>query len=437
MSWRVEPAAGLAGDITVPGDKSVTHRAYILGAMASGDTVVRHPLRAQDTDNTLEAVAALGVEIEDTGDTVLLSSAGAGSLAEPPDVLDLGNSGTGVRLMAGLLAGSPFFSVLTGDGSLRGRPMDRIAAPLRQLGAGVDGRCGGRFLPLTIRGGGLSAVEYESPVASAQVKSCVILAALQAEGRTRFAEPALSRDHTERMLAGMGAPLSRDGRWLIVEGGRLPEAGEITVPGDISSAAFFIVAAAVSHGSRLTIRNVGVNPTRSGILEMLTDMGADIEVSTLPSAGEPLADVTVNGNGGLRGVELTPERIPAVIDELPVAAVAAAFAEGVTRIRGAAELRVKESDRISTTVAMLRSAGVRVEEMDDGLDIHGGGPVRAAAYKSHGDHRLAMSAAVLSLMADGPSTVEDTRCVATSFPAFADLMSLISGGCLQTMEDDG
>jgi 3-phosphoshikimate 1-carboxyvinyltransferase len=430
MSWLVKPAEALTGEIHVPGDKSVTHRAYLLGAMAEGTTVISSPLRAEDTDNTLRAVEALGVAVYDTGDQVKITSSGPASFQEPADVVDLGNSGTGVRLLSGVLAGSPVYAVLTGDESLKGRPMGRIIEPLRLMGVSVDGRGQGKYLPLSIRGGNIKAITYNSPVASAQVKSCVILAGLQAEGTTLFTEPALSRDHTERMLAGMGAPLSRDGDALVIQGGNHLHARDLTVPGDVSSAAFFLVAAAILDGSELTIRNVGVNPTRTGIIEMLKAMGADLDVRLLDDLGEPRADITVRGGRQLSGIDVPEEWIPAIIDELPVAAVAASFADGVTRIRGAAELRVKESDRIATTVKMLKAAGVKVDETEDGMDIYGTDTVKAARYQSHGDHRIAMSSAVLSLRGDDSGSVSGTACVDTSFPSFFNLLATVTGGAI-------
>jgi len=426
MIWHVAPTGPLRGELNVPGDKSVTHRAYILGAMASGKTVIEKPLRAEDTDNTLSAIVSLGVPVDDADHTVTVSGAGLDGLSEPGNILDLGNSGTGVRLLAGLLAGIPHYSVLTGDISLRSRPMKRIVDPLRKMGAGIDGRDSGSLLPLTIRGGGLKAIEYESPVASAQIKSCIILAGLQAEGQTIFREPSLSRDHTERMLEKMGVRIDMDGDALLINGGSALKGADITVPGDLSSAAFFIVAAAIIEGSEVTIRNVGVNRTRTGILELLKSMGADLEIVSLGDVGEPRADIHIRGRGGLKGVDVPHEWIPSIIDEIPLAAVAASACEGITRIRGASELRVKESDRISTTVQMLKKAGVKVTELEDGLIVEGGGSIMNAEHESSGDHRIAMASCILSLMAEGSSTITGTECVATSFPDFTDLMQVLS-----------
>lgn len=423
MSWVIKPGGSLRGEITVPGDKSVTHRAYIFAAMARGTSRIIAPLRAEDTDHTLGAVRSLGPVVDDRDKEVSITGDGGKSFTEPGDVIDLGNSGTGVRLMAGLLATCPFLSVLTGDDSLRRRPMARVAEPLRLMGAVIDGRADGTLLPLTIRGGGLKGIRYSSPVASAQVKSSVLIAALNAEGKTTFTEPALSRDHTERMLTAMGVHILAEGGTFVIEGGQVPEAATIKVPGDISSAAFFLVAATVMEGSDIVVRNVGVNPTRTGILRLLEAMGARISVTPLESDGEPMADIRVQGTGTLKGISIPEEWIPAIIDELPLAAVLAAAADGVTQLRGASELRIKESDRISTTVQMLSRAGVKVEELADGFRIHGQAAITGSGHDSHGDHRIAMSSAILSLLANDESEIRQTACVATSFPGFFKLMN--------------
>jgi 3-phosphoshikimate 1-carboxyvinyltransferase len=426
----------LRGEIKVPGDKSITHRAYILGAMAVGETVVHRPLIAEDTDNTLQAVRSLGIETVQSGRTVKIMGAGPGGLREPDKILDLGNSGTGVRLLAGLLSGRPFLSVLTGDESLRKRPMMRVAAPLRQMGAAIDGRDGGTFLPLTVRGGELISIEYESQVASAQVKSCVLIAALQASGTTVFREPSLSRDHTERMLVQMGVKLSRRDDFIALDGGQTLKGREIIVPGDISSAAFFLAAAAVREDSQIVIKDVGVNPTRTGIVRFLQAMGAEIEIHEKGDGGEPVADIAVRGTGNLQGIEVPTEWIPSIIDELPLASVVAACSRGTTRIRGAGELRVKESDRISTTVRMLQQAGVKVKELKDGLVVEGTRKIRRAAFESHGDHRIAMASAILALMADSPSSVSGTGCVATSFRGFPDTLNSLSPSAVEIHKGD-
>ncbi|MDF1535947.1 MAG: 3-phosphoshikimate 1-carboxyvinyltransferase [bacterium] len=430
MTWKIEPGRPLEGEITVPGDKSVTHRAYLFAAMAKGRSVICRPLRAEDTDNTLNAVAALGAGVEDGGDHVVVTGTGLDGIREPEDVMDLGNSGTGVRLIAGLIAARPVHAVLTGDGSLRGRPMGRIVEPLRQMGAMIDGRKGGNLLPLSIRGGELSAISYESPVASAQVKSCVLIAALGASGTTVFTEPALSRDHTERMLRSMGVTIDQNRLSCVISGGQELVPTDIDVPGDISSAAFFLAAGALVEGSDITVRNVGVNPTRTGIIKLLEAMGADLTISPLPGDGEPRADIRVRGTRRLKGMAIPSDWIPSIIDELPLAAVIGAAAEGVTELGKASELRVKESDRISTTVKMLRLAGIDVQEKEDGFRIEGTDKVKPASFKSHGDHRIAMSSAVLALLGPSASHVRETGCVATSFPGFGDLFNTLAPGSL-------
>ncbi|GBE15834.1 3-phosphoshikimate 1-carboxyvinyltransferase [bacterium BMS3Abin14] len=435
MRWVISPSGPLSGEIHVPGDKSVTHRAYILGAVSVGETVVSGFLRAEDTDNTLDAIRSLGVDVKSDGDVVLIRGRGPNGLSEPDNVLDLGNSGTGVRLLAGLLAGCPFLSVLTGDSSLRRRPMGRITDPLRKMGAVIDGRDGGRLLPLVIRGGSLKGVETVSPVSSAQVKTCVLLAGLQAGGTTIFREPVLSRDHTGRMLKSMGVDLFTEdlasgGSSTIMQGGQSLSPCEIAVPGDISSAAFFLVAGAIISGSDITIRNVGVNPTRTGIVRLLSAMGADVEIDDRPWEVEPVADIRVRGTARLKGFKVPIEWVPSIIDELPLVAVAAAAADGVTEIRGAGELRFKESDRITGTVRMLQQTGVKARELDDGFIVEGGGAIRGADFVSGGDHRIAMASAILALLAGEASRVSDIQCVATSFGSFPDVLNALSSGSL-------
>ncbi|MFV1957616.1 MAG: 3-phosphoshikimate 1-carboxyvinyltransferase [bacterium] len=431
MIWKVTPSGPLSGEIEVPGDKSITHRGYIFGAMAHGRTVVSNPLIAEDTESTLKAVTSFGVQVERKEGAVVIYGEGKESLTEPGDLLDMGNSGTGVRLLAGLLSGCSFFSVLTGDTSLRSRPMARIVEPLRMMGAAVDGRGEGNLLPLCIRGGGLKGIRYTSPVASAQIKSCILIAALSAVGQTVFTEPSLSRDHTERIMEHTGISFGRDGNTLILDGGQSPSGAEITVPGDISSAAFFLVAAAVLKGSSVTVRNVGINPTRTGLLDLLEAMDVRIDINEQPESGsEPVADITVTGTGSLKGLDVPVEWIPRIIDEIPLVAVVAAAAEGRTVIRGAEELRVKESDRIASTVRMLRRAGVDVSETADGFVVEGGADIRRSDHDSNGDHRIAMASVILSLMGSSSSTVVDTACAATSFPGFTDSMNSLAPGTI-------
>jgi len=434
MDWEISPSGPLRGEVRIPGDKSITHRAYILGALGHGRTTIHHPLRAEDTDNTLKAVRSLGLAVRDEGSLVVVDGLGPDGLKEPGDVLDLGNSGTGVRLLAGAMASRPFFTLLTGDASLRRRPMGRITKPLRMMGAEVDGRGDGTLLPLSVRGGSLKGIAYASPVASAQVKSCVLLAALGAEGITRFHEPSVSRDHSERMLLAMGVRINREGDTLLMEGGQVPRGTTIGVPGDISSAAFFLAAAAVVEGSDVTLRNIGINPTRIGILDLLREMGAQVELTPLPSEVEPAADIRVRYLDKLRGIQVPEEWIPSLIDELPLAAVLGACAEGETTITGAGELRVKESDRIASTVGMLASAGIEVAEKKDGFSVKGGSRPRGTFYQSRGDHRIAMSSAVLSLLSGEKSLVKDTACVDTSFPGFWELVENLCPGTIKVTD---
>jgi 3-phosphoshikimate 1-carboxyvinyltransferase len=423
----VQLAKPLTGTITIPGDKSITHRAIILSALAEGETVLQGYCRGEDCLRTAEAFRAMGIRIDDTPDRMTIRGKGLWGLTEPDGPLDCGNSGTAIRLLAGLLAGQDFFTILTGDASIRRRPMGRVVRPLRQMGATIAGRKGGELAPLAITGCRLRSISYDSPVASAQVKSSLLFAALYADGSTRITEPARSRDHTERLFRHFGIPIEisgpmvrLDGRAAVGWSGR----GEAHISGDLSAAAFFIVAATIVPGSDVTIRNVGINPTRTGLLELLTEMGARIDVlNRRETVGEPIADLSVRA-APLHGVDVGANRIPQTIDELPVLCVAAALAEGTTRITGAKELRVKETDRIATIAAELRKLGVRIEEAPDGLTIEGTGgrPLRGAACVSHGDHRVAMSMAIAGLRADGSTSVDDTACIDTSFPGFQETL---------------
>ena len=365
MDQIIRPAARLAGEASVPGDKSISHRSVMFGALAEGTTHVRGFLPGADCLSTVAFFRQLCVEIEQvTPEELLVHGVGLNGLKEPADVLDVGNSGTTMRLMLGILAGQPFHAALTGDASIRRRPMGRVAVPLRQMGAQIDGREEGKFAPLSVRGQKLQAMRYDSPVASAQVKSAVLLAGLFAEGKTGVREPEPSRDHTERMLQAFGVPVTEEDGYVTVAGGSRLKAAEIDVPGDISSAAFLIVAAAILPGSDVVIRGVGINPTRTGLLDVLSAMGADIEpFNVRTSGGEPIADLRVRGSQ-LRGTHVGGALIPRLIDEVPVLAVAATQAEGVTEIRDAEELKVKESNRIATTARELRKFGAIVEEPD-------------------------------------------------------------------------
>jgi 3-phosphoshikimate 1-carboxyvinyltransferase len=370
----------------------------------------------------------MGVKIEEPscGD-LRIEGRGLHGLTEPADVIDCGNSGTTIRLLTGLLSGQAFFSVLTGDRYLRKRPMKRVVAPLAAMGARIWGRGGGDLAPLAIQGGGIRAAEYDSPIASAQVKSALLLAGLHADGVTTVREPHLSRDHSERMLAYFGAEVRPFPGGVSVAGNPFLEGREVFVPGDISSAAFFMVAALITPGSELLIRNVGVNPTRSGIIDILQEMGGALELTNRRElSGEPVADILVKSSS-LKGIEIGGAVVPRAIDEFPVVSVAAAFAEGTTTIRDARELRVKETDRIAAMTSELARLGAQVEAREDGMEIVGMERLRGGSVASHGDHRIAMSMAIAALRADAPVTIEDTDCTATSFPGFWELLEEVKG----------
>jgi 3-phosphoshikimate 1-carboxyvinyltransferase len=423
----VKPSRGLKGEIILPGDKSISHRSVIFAAIAEGDTTITGFLTGEDTLNTAKAVQALGITVDGLGSsTLVVRGQGLNGLREPGNLLDLGNSGTGMRLLAGLLAGQDFFSVLTGDQYLRKRPMARIVGPLRMMDAVIDGRAGGKHAPLAIRGAGARtrAIDYASPVASAQVKSALLLAGLYADGVTSVSEPSKSRDHTERMFRFFGVEVREEGTRVTLRGRQaLKAAGTLSVPSDISSAAFFMVAACIVPGSDLLIRSVGVNPTRTGIIDVLNAMGADITLlNTRTQAGEPVADIRVRYRR-LRGVRINGDMIPRAIDEIPVLSVAASYAEGTTVIADAAELRVKESDRISAMAAELRKTGVTIREFPDGMEIEGRDFLESAVCESHGDHRIAMSMAIAGLAAAKESVVRDAAWIDTSFPGFERLLS--------------
>lgn len=426
-SITVRPSTGLRGEISVPGDKSISHRSVMIGSISRGATRITGFLNGEDSLGTARAFRLMGIEIDEVGPTELIvHGKGLDGLCEPTDILDLGNSGTSMRLLTGLLAGQSFFSVLTGDQYLRKRPMGRVTEPIKGMGAIIDGRDGGKLAPLAIHGTRLKGVDYVSPIASAQVKSAVLLAGLYADGETSVAEPEKSRDHTERMLAGFGATVRVEGLKATVSGRPELTGRPVAVPGDISSAAFFMVAASIVPGSELLIRNVGVNPTRTGILDALRRMGADIAVENArEEAGEPVADLLVRA-ASLKGIMIGGEIIPRMIDEVPVLAVAAAMAEGETLIRDAKELRVKETDRIATMATELRRMGVEVEELPDGMRIVGAKPLVGAVCESHGDHRVAMSMLVAGLAVRGETTVNGTRWIETSFPGFEETLRKVS-----------
>ena len=424
----IAAAKSLRGEISVPGDKSISHRSIMLGSLAVGTTRVRGFLMGEDNLSTWKAFASMGVSINQTGPNDLeISGVGIDGLTEPQDVIDCGNSGTTMRLMSGLLAGQSFFSVLTGDKYLLNRPMKRVVTPLTAMGARVWGRDGGKKAPLAIQGGGLKPVRYASPVASAQVKSAVLLAGLSVDGETTVTEPHLSRDHSERMLTCFGADIRPCQGGVTLSGRPRLAAQEIMVPGDISSAAFFMVAGLVTPGAELMIRNVGINPTRSGVIDILRAMGAQLELSdTRVQSGEPVADILVR-HSRLKAVDIHGDMVPRAIDEFPVISVAAALAEGTTVIRDAEELRVKETDRIAAMVSELTKLGVQAEARPDGMLINGVERLGGGKVSSHGDHRIAMSMAVAALSAAGEVTIDDTGCTETSFPGFWELMESIRG----------
>jgi 3-phosphoshikimate 1-carboxyvinyltransferase len=422
----VSPSKSLRGEISVPGDKSISHRSIMLGSLAEGTTRVSGFLMGEDNLSTWKIFEAMGVTIRQAGsDALEIDGVGLDGLAEPGDVLDCGNSGTTMRLMCGLLAGQNFFSVLTGDMYLRRRPMKRVVTPLSGMGARIWGRYGGERAPLAIQGGSLKPISYDSPVASAQVKSAVLLAGLYVAGETRVTEPHLSRDHSERMLTCFGANVRAFAGGVSLVGRPRLAAQEVMVPGDISSAAFFMVAGLVTPGAEILIRNVGINPTRSGIVDILTAMGGQLELLNIrEQSGEPVADVLVRYSR-LKGIKIGGDMVPRAIDEFPVISVAAALAEGTTIISDAEELRVKETDRIAAMVSELGKLGAQVEARPDGMVITGIEQLNKGTVSSHGDHRIAMSMAVAALSARGDVTIEDTACTETSFPGFWTLLEKV------------
>lgn len=423
MHFTVKPSAVHDATVTVPGDKSISHRALMLGGIAEGTTEISGFLDGEDCLATLAAMSAMGVRIEQPSATdVVVHGAGMGGLRDPGMPLDLGNSGTAMRLMTGLLAGQKFDTELVGDESLSGRPMDRIVEPLTRMGAAIESDCDGTP-PLQVRGGlRLAPIDFTMPVASAQVKSAVLLAGLYADGETSVSEPAVTRDHTERMLAAMGASVSSvDGR-VSVQGRPTLQGRRVEVPGDLSSAAFVMLAALLSESADVLIENVGVNPTRTGVIDILRAMGADIRLENERSLGEePVADIRVCASA-LQGGEVDPALVSLAIDEFPVLFVAAAAAEGATTFSGIGELRVKESDRIAAMAAGLRELDIRVDESDDGAVVHGG-QFGGGSVESCGDHRIAMSLAIAGSVASGAVQVRDTDAVNTSFPGFCTLMA--------------
>ena len=416
----------LRGVLSVPGDKSISHRALLLGALSTGETRVTGLLDAEDVHSTRRAVEALGARVAVEGGEVVVRP--PERLAEPGDVIDCGNSGTSLRLLTGVLSGVPGLAVLTGDASLRRRPVRRVIDPLRRMGANLSARDGDRLPPVVVRGGPLRGTEHVLAVASAQVKSACLLAGLFAEGETSVTEPERSRDHTERMLRGMGVPVRTDGLTVSVGPAR-PRGGRVDVPGDISSAAFFLCGAAALPGSEVTVQGLGVNPTRTGLLDVLSAMGAGVTVAgERELAGEPRADVTVRA-AELRATEIGSALVPRLIDELPVVMALATQARGRTVIRDARELRVKESDRLAAMGEALSRAGARVELFEDGCAIEGPTRLGPVTVETRLDHRVAMSFAVAQLFAGGAEVVlDDVSCVATSFPRFFEILDALTAG---------
>lgn len=422
---NIQRSNGLKGKVKIPGDKSISHRAVMLGALAKGTTKITDFLQGADCLSTMECFRRMGIQIQNTSGEVLVHGQGLHGLAAPSDLLNVGNSGTTIRLLSGILAPQPFSATLTGDASIQKRPMKRVMEPLSQMGAKIESLSGNGCAPLRISGTPLKGIHYKTPVASAQVKSCILFAGMYTDGATTVTEPVLSRDHSERMLEHFGARLTREGTAVTIQPEPQLAAREIPVPGDISSAAYFIAAAALVPHSEILIRNVGINPTRSGMLEVCRAMGADIQyLNERDDSGEPTADLLVRSSS-LKGTVIEGAIIPALIDELPVLAVMAAFAKGETIIRNAEELKVKESDRIAVMVENLSAMGADITGTPDGMIIRGGPALHGAEIHTYKDHRIAMSFAVAALAAEGTTHIEDADCVNISYPDFyGDLQRL-------------
>ena len=421
---EIKKQTRLRGELTVPGDKSISHRAVMFGSLAQGTTRISHFLEGADCLSTISCFRKMGVDIERNASEILVHGKGLHGLSAPSEILDVGNSGTTTRLISGILAGQSFTSELNGDASIQSRPMKRIMTPLQSMGADIVSIKGNGCAPLRITGKSLQAVHYQSPVASAQVKSCVLLAGMYADGITRVTEPVLSRNHTEIMLNYLGARVTSQGTTASIEPEPVLKAREIQVPGDISSAAYFIAAGLLTPDSQILLRNVGINPTRDGILKVCRAMGADITLLNVNEEGEPVADLLIRSSQ-LHGTTVEGSIIPTLIDEIPMIAVMAAFAEGTTVIRDAAELKVKESDRIAVVTEGLRRMGADIQPTEDGMIIHGGKPLQVAKINSYLDHRIAMSFAVAGTICDGTMDIVKGDCVNISYPEFyKDLYSL-------------
>lgn len=408
----------LRGTLTIPGDKSVSHRSVMFGAIATGKTTVDGFLLGEDCLSTIDCFRKLGVKIDVEGTSVSIDSPGIEGWQEPTEILYTGNSGTTTRLMLGILAGSNVHSVMTGDASIGKRPMRRVIDPLRQMGAHITGRANGQYTPLAIQGTALQAIDYHMPVASAQVKSAVLLAGLRAAGTTIVRETEISRDHTERMLRQFGAEIDVKDGVISFEGGQTLTGTHVSVPGDISSAAFFLVAGAICHNSKITLENVGINPTRDGIIEVLQNMGASMTViPNEDSQSEPTATISIE-TSSLKATTIEGEIIPRLIDEIPILALLATQADGKTVIKDAEELKVKETDRIAAVVDELRKLGAKIEATEDGMIIEGPTPLQGASLQTYGDHRIGMMGAIAALITDGAVTLDDADCIAVSYPTF-------------------
>ena len=420
----------LHGEIEIPGDKSISHRAIMFGSLAKGITEVTHFLQGADCLSTISCFQKLGIEIEKTQEKIIIHGKGLHGLSAPTDILDCGNSGTTTRLISGILSGQNFTSTLTGDASIQKRPMKRIMDPLRQMGADITSVHDNNCAPLMIKGSKLHGIHYHSPIASAQVKSSILLAGLYADGETRVTEPYISRNHSEIMLSHFGANVRTEETTAILLPNPILEGQKIAVPGDISSAAYFIAAGLLVPGSEILLKIVGINPTRDGILRVAKEMDGNVELLNINTDnGEPTADILVKFSA-LHGITIGGEIIPTLIDEIPIIAIMAAFAKGTTIIKDAAELKVKESNRIQVMVDNLKAMGADIESTDDGMIIHGGKDLYGAIIDSHMDHRIAMSFAIASLLADGHITILDKNCVDISFPTFYQDLNRLAGNTL-------
>jgi 3-phosphoshikimate 1-carboxyvinyltransferase len=426
MGKQLTPIQSLNGTIKVPGDKSISHRAVMFGSIAEGKTTINGFLTGEDCLSTISCFKKLGVNIEQDNEQVTVNGKGISGLKPPTEDLYVGNSGTTIRLMLGILANTPFTSVLTGDESIAKRPMNRVTQPLKQMGAEIEGNESGNKVPLQVKGGKTKGFHYHSPIASAQVKSAIILAGLKGDGTTSVTEPLKSRDHTERMLEAFGAKVECEGLTVSIHGGQELKGTHIEVPGDISSAAFFLVAGAIVPNSTITLQKVGLNPTRTGILDVLNQMGAEISYQNMnDEVSEPFGDLVIK-TSSLKGTVIKGDLIPRLIDEIPIIALAATQAEGQTIIQDAQELRVKETDRIETVVNELKKMGADIEATEDGMIINGRTILKGAPVQSHGDHRIGMMLSIASCIAEGETTLSNSEAIAVSYPTFYNQLERLS-----------